>query len=1750
MENTGNPTNIVEQAVAEGGAYEVIQQRLLAQGEALEALAQQLNEGRAGEFGSTEMVLASRTRVRTENNCVGRDIVQIGDLLLFGYNVFIGLKNTTQIEDVFALYQLKRTDDNFELLEVSLENSFLADPRFRHDFDELYRYYKDTRLIQLVHKGGKLLANFQIGERLEDSRVFRWEVSPDGRELTYIDNRGERDIEPPPPYDFEWQSTTRDDITHGRHPHINVRDRVFVEIVDGELVLKLENNTADGEGVYSEAVLEVNQSLDDCEVDYAEVGELLLIRILPYKEEARRHYVFNSFTASVTRIDAIGNSCVQLPEDHGLIFPGGYYLATGETRTFTDQETLGLKFKRRFRSPNGEDVLYVFYEPNEGVVALLSYNLIAKTLQNPIYGHGYALAQDGTVVVFNADHEATRIHPMQIWITPYVSEEFAAKQPVGDNFYSRIGNAELVRGVSDIFSIVHLVRDSEASLAHYEALRRAATRMFDSHFWVDESDALGVGTAVRELTDTVELVIDEFEKVEAIKRQSDAALREAEDTQQQIEATTQSGSWNTIDEYVDALDRIRKQRGHLQTIREQRYIDTGRIDEMDQALVLRSEAVADETAAFLAEDDALEPYREQVAEVGDALSELKTVAEIEPRLEELDKVASGLDLLSELIASLKISDASVQTAIVDGISQVYGKLNQTRARVRQRRDSLGETESVAQFGAQFKLFSQGVVNALSLATSPERAEDQLSRLLVQLEELESQFGESESFLADIMQKREEVYETFEAHKQRLLDQRQARAQTIADAVARMLGNVERRTKRFQSQDELNTYLASDPLLVKIRDLIAELRALDSAVKADDAEAQLTMLRDQAVRSLRDKNELYADDGRIIQLGPRHRFSVNREELDLTIIPRDESLYLHLIGTQFFERIDNERLNDLRPYWTLSFESETDDVCRVEYLAYRVIETARSDDPSIVWSDLVTAVTDESALQKICQTAATQRYKDGYQKGVHDADAAQILRVLVPMLEKGDLLRFSPTSRALGQLFWAARDQGDDGRVERLAAIPAEARAAAAMKSTFNDARALGLIERELTEHLSAFAAENEIVASDLIVESASRYLTAEIARDEIKFIHSRQAQQLLKNFKAALSGADGKLFNAALDSLAGKPGKQYAMARAGLISMVESSDDDSLAHYIDEAAAELVSGRALSRRTVKAESVASVDGLFSEHARIASGALEIQFDEFLTRLKHHTDIVVPAYQSYLEVRHEILEDARERLRLHEFKPRPLSSFVRNKLINEAYLPVIGDNLAKQIGTAGDSKRSDLSGLLMMISPPGYGKTTLMEYVASRLGLTFVKINAPALGHRVESLDPETAPDSAAESELLKLNFALEMGDNVMLYVDDIQHTNPAFLQKFISLCDSTRRIEGVWNGKTRTYDLRGRKFCVVMAGNPYTESGEAFRVPDMLANRADIYNLGDILSGKESQFELSYIENSLTANPVLAPLATRDFADVYRFVDMARGRPIATTELSHTYSAAEVGEITRVLEHMFKLQTVILKVNQQYIASAAQEDKYRVEPRFLLQGSYRNMNKLAEKVSAVMNDAELEALLDDHYRGEAQLLTQGTEANLLKLAELRGAMTDEQAARWEQVRQDFLRSKAMGGDESDVGTRITAQLADLVSNVGTLGEQLKPNGVLTELRRGNDASSEVLTNALDALRHSIDQQKTTVNVTSQPSPEFGEVLKTLNDTIEHTLFPLVRSMDMRIAQDIEAYKKLEGLIADVETLKSDAASGS
>jgi len=1734
------PTNTVEQAVSEGGAYDIIRQRLTEQGQKIDSLISDINEARQQEFGSTEMKVLGRMRLRTENNCQAKDLVIVGDKVLFGYNVFIGLKKETKIEDVLSLYSLSEKDGQFELRSVPSKDSFLEDSRFQTEFKELYTYYKSASLSQLVVKGGRLLASFSIGEKLTDVRVFRWQISTDGTSLDYIDNRGERDLQLPASHDFEWTECTRDDVVDGRNPHINILDTLFVDSSRGDITIKVEDNTNVGLGVYSEPVSNETQSIDDGDFYFVDLGQIIILKIKPYQEESFRYLVFNRNNQDIIRIDAIGDACLSLPENHGVIFPGGYYLTTGEHKSF-DDNLEGLVYKKTLKSPNGEDVLYVFYQPETNVIALYAYNLIERKLQNPQFGHGYGFYEDGRMIIFYADEEPNRVHPIQIWQTPYYSDLFASSQPVSQNFYAKIGNAELVRGISELYGISKSIASQDVSSNHYEQLSKQCQRIFDSYFWLESTELQAINQLLKEIGKTAESVIDEYEKVESIRKQSDQALSEAEASQQEIKRGIEPSSWHSPQEFVEGLNRIRQYRGHLMTIKDYRYINVKKISELDQSIGEVESELCQQTIEFLSSENALDNYYKLLKEIAKNSEKSKTNSELKPFLEEVEQLAQGLDLISEMMATLKVEDATLQTRIVDSVSELYGKLNRQRAELEHQRKNMGSVEATAQFGARIKLLNQSIHNALGLSSTPDKCDEQVSRLLVQLEELEGEFSDFDDFVNDIITKREEIFESFEEHKQSLIEQRQRKAQSLASAGERILQSVQRRVKRFSEQDELNTFFASDGLVTKIRDIIEQLHEYDDSVQAEDLDSQLKAAKQQSIRSLRDKSDLYEEGGQVIKLGPRHKFAVNKQDLDLTILPKDEELFIRLTGTDYFERLENNRLTELSEYWPMEVPSETDNLYRSEYLAYCILKAAESNQDNLTWSQLTLATADIKELSILVSEFASPRFRDGYEKGIHDHDAAKILQLLVSIYEVAGVFKYSPLSRGLACIYWANLQNGEKQKLWQQ-----KAKSANHMASVFTDGKAKLILRNEIGSELKLFVSEYELPVLEQNVLSASEYLVDELANSTVSFSTSKYARQLCEDFKTHLTTHNiWQDYQKALADIKGQVGKRWQIAESWLSAFVVSQNKENFASFIGEAIGILNAENRIDRQDRQVDIQINIDGLIGTHSRIVDRKLSIQLDDFLDRNQQHNTTVLPGYHEYHRLRSEVINEQRQRLRLHEFKANPLSSFVRNNLINDVYLPLIGDNLAKQIGTVGDKKRTDLMGLLLMISPPGYGKTTLMEYVADRLGLIFMKINCPVIGHHVTSVDPEQADNSAARQELEKLNLALEMGNNVMLYLDDIQHTNSEFLQKFISLCDGTRRIEGVWKQQPKTYDMRGKRFCVVMAGNPYTESGEAFQIPDMLANRADIYNLGDVLGGKEEVFALSYVENSLTSNPILAPLATREMSDVYKFIDMANGKNVAATDLSYQYSGAEVKEIIAVLQKMQAVQQVVWRVNREYIAASAQDDKYRTEPTFKLQGSYRNMNKMAEKISSIMTNDEITRLINDHYLGESQLLTTGTEANLLKLAELRGCLTEQESIRWNKIKTEFARHKSMGGDDADAGNKIVAQLNDLVSGIAEWRKSSELGNKSAETLNTHLATvmSERSLDA-DSKESSIQSEQSVVEAINRLSEAFSNTLentqknpgdsigKEISEALENTLSPLIRIMSGKLDLDLGTHQKM------------------
>ena len=1616
MTVTQEPTQL------DAGTYEVLRARLAEQAAGLARRAEELNAQRLQVFGSAELQLLGTERIRTENNCVPRDCISVpagaggtnraGGLMLFGYNVFIGLKPETTVDDVFSLHRFTRDGDAFRFEDAGPDElpGLLRDPQFVRDFAELYRYYRDTRLLQLRKMDGKVLAIFQTGARTEDIRVLRWQVAVDGS-VSYLDNRGERDHVFPPSHDFEWVATVRENHVLGRHPHISISDEVFVETVGGDLTVKIENNTETGEGVYREPVDEPLQSLADADVQYARVGTLILLRIRPYNEITWRHLVFNTRTKSVVRLDGIGQACQRLPEDQGLIFPGGHYLETGINKTF-DTEVAGLEFERVIRSTNGEDVLYVFHARSEGRTLLLPYNVIRKEVATPLPCHGYSLFDDGTLVVFRAaSEEPTRVHPMQVWQTPYLSDTYAAAQPVATGPLDRVGNADLVRGISDCLSVARMVGEMAPSIPVFESLIAACARAFDHYHWLGEQDLGDLRTPLAQVRATAEQVLDEFETVQALTDQAAAALEEASTQTASLVRRQRGDTPTTADAWVRRLADLRKAQGRLVTLRELRYVDLARIDELVAELTAELGTTAQRAVAHLQREDAFTGYHGEIDELTARAETIATVAEAQPVTERLIEQSRGLEILTEVVGLLHIADATVRTGILERIGEVLGGINRARATVDGRRRQLLDTEGRAEFAAEFALLGQAITGALAVADSPQRCDEQLGRLLLQLENLESRFSDFDDFLAELGAKRTDVYEAFSSRKQALLDERARRSDRLVDSADRILAGVTRRVGTLESLDDVNTYFVSDPMVAKLRSVVGDLRNLGDQVRAEELEGRLLAARQEAGRSLRDRLDLFTDGGETIKLG-KHRFAVNTQAVDLTLVPQDGRMSFAITGTDFREPVVDPDFAATKPFWDQLLVSESTEVYRAEHLAASILaDTANLE------------TLHEGDLLDVVRRTAESRYDEGYERGVHDHDAAKILAVLLRLHAGAGVLRYPPAARASAQLFWA--HQADD---ELRTSWTRRATSLARARRVFGRSPAIDALATEM---------------SDAIGDSlAGEYLFEELSSAPLGFATSAGARTLLERFHRALSTRQE--FDEDLRSVDLSARRQLVEAWLGafLASVGEQSAD------LPEAVA-LELCRDLPRHESSAELTGVVEGLLGTHPRIVDRKLEFRVDELLARTGTFRTERIPAFRSYLKQRNDLVARKKKQLRLEEFQPKVMSAFVRNRLLDEVYLPLIGDNLAKQLGAAGDAKRTDQMGLLLLISPPGYGKTTLMEYVANRLGLIFVKVNGPSLGHDVTSVDPTEAPNATARQEIEKISFALEMGNNVLLYLDDIQHTSPELLQKFISLCDAQRRMEGVWDGGTRTYDLRGKRFAVCMAGNPYTESGQRFRIPDMLANRADVWNLGDVLSGREDLFALSYIENSLTSNPVLAQLSTRDRSDVELLVRLAKGdEGVRTDQLSHPYSSVELEQVLAVLRKLIRAQEVVLANNQAYIASAAQADASRTEPPFQLQGSYRNMNKLAERIVPVMNDDELAAVIDDHYVGEAQTLTSGAEANLLKLGELRGTLTAAQAKRWDEVKAGYRRAQALGGAQDDPMSRAVGAVGLLADRVGTAIDRL------------------------------------------------------------------------------------------------------
>lgn len=116
-------------------------------------------------------------------------------------------------------------------------------------------------------------------------KVFKWELDK-SNEYNYIGSVSSSEIINKLENSFnKWVKTDRSNFVAGKYPHISIKDKVFVETIGGDLTIKVENNTNQGFGIYSEPVENAMQNLEDADIYYVEAGDSILLKILPYQEK-------------------------------------------------------------------------------------------------------------------------------------------------------------------------------------------------------------------------------------------------------------------------------------------------------------------------------------------------------------------------------------------------------------------------------------------------------------------------------------------------------------------------------------------------------------------------------------------------------------------------------------------------------------------------------------------------------------------------------------------------------------------------------------------------------------------------------------------------------------------------------------------------------------------------------------------------------------------------------------------------------------------------------------------------------------------------------------------------------------------------------------------------------------------------------------------------------------------------------------------------------------------------------------------------------------------------------------------------------------------------------------------------------------------------------------------------------------------------------------------------------------------------
>ena len=163
---------------------------------------------------------------------------------------------------------------------------------FNEDFQALFRYYRNTVFVKFMLIGPHLHMKMRIGKSEDDFKTFKWRIKGDGT-LEYLGNRSDHECRYPEQVEFQWKRAHRDMHRGGRaSAHLDRgprlrRDRRRRPHHQGRGQHRERAGDLLGTGRRSRTRRSTTRRSST-----PIVGPLIILRILPYRETAHRHLVY------------------------------------------------------------------------------------------------------------------------------------------------------------------------------------------------------------------------------------------------------------------------------------------------------------------------------------------------------------------------------------------------------------------------------------------------------------------------------------------------------------------------------------------------------------------------------------------------------------------------------------------------------------------------------------------------------------------------------------------------------------------------------------------------------------------------------------------------------------------------------------------------------------------------------------------------------------------------------------------------------------------------------------------------------------------------------------------------------------------------------------------------------------------------------------------------------------------------------------------------------------------------------------------------------------------------------------------------------------------------------------------------------------------------------------------------------------------------------------------------------------------